>query len=100
MDGIWGESNSLGQIYEIIEEDFHRVGDCWMKNRLLVGDLVLCHKHSGDHFYDYIVLKKFDNGLRGICQSDFGAYSFHKESNITLAARDFHLLMAGEFIKN
>ena len=71
-----------------------------MVGRLMVDDLALCAAHSGDCFYDYILVKEYTNGLRGIPESKFGSYALGKEESVELTAREFHLLMAGEFVEN
>jgi len=95
----WGTGNNIGQTYRLTERDLTKVGHSWMEGRLKVDDLVVCSTHSGDCFYDYILVKEYANGLRGIPESKFGAYAFGNEDSVELTAREFHLLMAGEFVE-
>src|SRR4051812_48444122 len=43
----------IGRVYVVADHDLGRVGECWMRGRLLVGDLIVALRHSGDCFYDY-----------------------------------------------
>ena len=94
----WGQGNQIGQCYRITEPDLSRVGHSWMEGRLRAGDLVLCCEHSGDYFYDYILVYEYDNALKGLPQSKFGSYTLSTPVVWELLAREFHLLMAGESI--
>lgn len=94
--GNWRGGNSIGSAYLIKRQDVDRVGNCWMKGRLRVGDVVLCKQHSGDCFYDYILLEIFGNGVRGLGQVNFGSYTFSTELKWKPTEREFHLLCAGE----
>jgi hypothetical protein len=95
----WGGSAVPGVLYRVRHEaDTQRVGHCWMRGRLKAGDLVLCMAHAGDHFYDYILVEEYANGLKGLPNSRFGAYQLGERDKIELTAREFHLLAAGEFI--
>jgi hypothetical protein len=71
-----------------------------MRGRLKQDDLILCIKHTGDCFFDYILIKEYANGLKGIPQSRFGAYVLGEEVDKKLNEKEFHLLCAGEFIDN
>lgn len=97
----WGKGATIGKFYRLTKsEDLNRVGSCWMKGRLNINDLILCIKHTGDCFYDYILIKEFGNGLQGLPESEFGAYTCGEPININLNDKEFHLLCAGEFITN
>jgi hypothetical protein len=99
MTRSWGQGASIGSIYKVSPDDFSRVGNCWMKGRLKDGDLILCIEHSGDHFFDYVLIIPYANGMRAALGSQFGAYTLGEEIK-NLPSRDFHLLMAGEFLQN
>lgn len=99
MSRPWGTGNCVGQLYRLTEQDLPRIGHGWMEGRLRVDDLALCSRHSGDFFFDYILVQKYVNGLRGIPESVFGSYALGNEDPLQLTARQFHLLMAGEFIE-
>jgi hypothetical protein len=96
----WGSGNSTGTLYILEGKDLYRVGDCWMKGRLLAGDVVLCTGHSGDCFNDYVLIRPFYNGLEAILGATFGAYVFGKETKWQPTAREYHLLLAGERIRS
>ena len=98
--GEWRTGNEIGVIYEMIKEDLPRVGHSWMEGRLRIGDLALCIEHSGDCFYDYILIDKISNGMTGIPESEFGAYVMHKQSDLVITGREYHLLAAGEFVQH
>ncbi len=94
----WGGGAIVGALYRLAEIDNDRLGNCWMAGRIKNGDLALCVQHSGDCFYDYILVKELGNGLRGLPGAAFGAYTcgeFQKE----VPNRVYHLLAAGEFVE-
>jgi hypothetical protein len=100
MSERWRGGANIGALYRVADErDLARVGNCWMSGRLRVGDLLLCLAHSGDCFYDYMLVKEYDNGLEGIPRSKFGAYVLGEPSSPRLTSRQYHLLAAGEFVK-
>jgi hypothetical protein len=89
----------------IREIDLARVGNCWMKGRLLVDDLAMAISHSGDCFFNYELLDSFLHygggqemrvGYRRIPGSRFGAYTLGVAHEFQPSEREFHLLMAGE----
>jgi hypothetical protein len=96
----WRSGNATGAFYLLSVADLERVGDCWMKGRLHVRDLVLCVGHTGDCFHDFILIKEFVNGLRGIPASRFGAYALANPTRQGLDpdGADFHNLAAGNFV--
>lgn len=69
-----------------------------MRGRLRRGDVVLCGKHSGDCFNTYILCEVLGNGVRGIPGSRFGAYTMGVPTGWQPTDREYHLLMAGEFV--
>jgi hypothetical protein len=99
MNG-WGVGNSIGKLYILDENDLSRVGDCWMKGRLHVGDVVLCTAHSGDCFNDYVLIRSFHNGLEAILGATFGAYVFGTELDWQPSDKEYHLLLAGGMVRN
>lgn len=95
----WGEGAIIGKLYRLVESaDLDRVGHCSMRGNLKINDLILCIKHAGDCFYNYILIKEFEKGLKSIPKSEFGAYTIGIPVNIKLTDKEFHLLCAGEFI--
>lgn len=72
----WYNTNIPGKIYKLAQNCLGQVGDCWMKDRLLEGDYVLCLKASGDNFFQYILLNVNLNSFGGIPESEFGSYAF------------------------
>lgn len=96
----WRNGNSIGTMYILDEADLSRVGDCWMAGRLHAGDVVLCTTHSGDCFNDYVLIRPFYNGLEAILGATFGAYVFGTELDWQPSAREYHLLLAGEMVRN
>ncbi len=96
----WGGGNDVGAVY-FMENllDLNRVGNCWIDGRLKLGDVVLCTQHTGDCFYDYVLLQTFTNGLRAIITTPgWGAYALNKKMQWKPTARQFHLLLAGESV--
>lgn len=97
--GNWGGGNTIGCIYRLTKHDTGRVGHCWMRGRLIEGDLALCIAHAGDCFYQYILLDVGGNYIRGVAESRFGSYSFAGEAVEWIPSnRELHLLCAGETI--
>lgn len=103
----WGEGSYIGQVVKISEEDFSRVGNCWMKGRLLPGDLAMAVAHSGDCFYTYNLLEhefylykngKSEKGYKLAEGAKFGAYVLGKEYEVQPNMKEYHLLMAGESV--
>ncbi len=94
----WGGGNSIGSIYRINEFDLNRIGG-WMHGRILVGDIALCYRHSGDCFYDYYLLEYGENFAKLNMAGKFGAYAIGEELDWKPTTREFHLLMAGEILK-
>ena len=93
----WRSGNLVGRIYHLSERDIERIGHCWMEDRLLVGDICLCIEHSGDCFYDYILLDVISNQIMGLPESMFGAYCFEGPPlKWKPTQKEFHLLNAGE----
>jgi len=103
----WGHgSHHPGLILRISQADFERVGDCWMNGRLLEDDLIMCLEHSGDCFYDYVLLDhgwllnggEFAGrpGYRLIMESRFGAYVLGVPFEYQATTKEFHQLMAGQ----
>ena len=95
----WGEGATIGKLYRLVEStDLNRVGLCSMRGNLKINDLILCIKHTGDCFYNYILIEEFEKGLKGIPKSEFGAYTTGIPVNINLTNKEYNLLCAGEFI--
>ncbi|MEE8577293.1 MAG: hypothetical protein V3T31_08550 [candidate division Zixibacteria bacterium] len=100
MDRKWGGGQSIGVIYILSEADNDRFGSHWFKGRIKDGDVVLCVAHTGDCFYDYKLIKVYGNGLEVLDDSPrMCGYGLGIESEGELTSREFHLLMAGEFVK-
>ena len=97
--GDWGRGNEIGAVYVLNAECTARVGGGWMKGRLRAGDIALCIEHTGDGFFDYILLETGENFVKGIPASRFGSYCFGVGACRWLPSdREFHLLCAGESI--
>ncbi len=94
MSGQWGQGALIKAVY-LFDNEADRLGHCdkLPKN----GDYCLCYKHSGDFFYEYIVIRKGKDGLWGK-RFSFGAY-FFGDRKVVLSERKFHLLMAGCKVK-
>lgn len=85
-------------------KDFSRVGHCWMRDRLLDGDLAMVLSHAGDAFWDYVLVehgswirhgKENRHGYRLIGESRFGAYVLGTPFKYQPTEREYHLLVAG-----
>ena len=97
-----------GLILVLAAQDMDRVGHCWMKGRLLVGDLVMCLSHAGDCFWRYCIVghehpldpfsdhEYYGDGYRLIRCTEFGSYTIGSRYKWQPNEREFHLLMAGE----
>lgn len=104
--GVWRAGGAFhGQIVHIQQQDFDRVGNCWMKGRLLEGDLAMVIQHSGDCFWTYQLVEHHTvngstrkRGYRLIPESSFGAYVLGTPYEYQPTTREMHLLMAGEYI--
>jgi hypothetical protein len=94
------QGNEPGRLYILATEDLSRVGNCWMKGRLKVGDVILCIDHGGDYFNDYLLMDVRDSFIRAIVASEFGAYMLGTKLHWRPTKREFHLLCAGESISN
>lgn len=87
----------------------NRVGNCWMKDRLKVGDLAMAIRLSGDCFWEYQLIDHeawtsapgrsvMKRGYRLIPESNFGAYVLGTPIAIQPTARERHLMLAGDKI--
>jgi hypothetical protein len=98
----------VGLFVRVQAEDVGRVGHCWMRGRLIVGDLAMAIAHSGDGFWNYQLVQSgfyFGEGRyagrRGyalIEQSEFGAYAMGIPFEYQPNGPEIHLLLAGEHI--
>lgn len=99
-DREWGGGQEVGTVYLLSVEDNKRFGSHWFAGRIKDGDVALCVEHTGDCFYDYKLLLVFANGLEiakdspGLC-----GYGLGRRVAGELSAREYHLLMAGEFLR-
>lgn len=108
MNREWGGNAQIGKAYIVRPVDLGRVGYCWMRGRLKVGDIVLPLRHSGDCFYDYVLAEGGDwltlgknpnvPAFRRIVQDTFGAYQIGDLLSVQPTDREWHLLMAGETV--
>lgn len=67
MSNIYGWRTGgvvVGGVYRLGVEDLSRLGHVAMRGRMKVGDVVVATKHSGDCFWDY-VLVSFSQGANG-----------------------------------
>lgn len=100
-----------GLILVIGEQDLSRLGHVWMQGRLLVGDLIMCLRRSGDCFWQYCLVghrhpldpfcspECYGRGYRLMPFTEFGAYVLGTPYVYQPSEREFHLLMAGERIE-
>ncbi len=87
-----------GRIIEVTDPS--RMGNCWLRGRIFKGDIAMVTSHSGDCFFQFILIERFANGTKLHAKSEFGAYAGVGEpSKMQLTAREYHLLSAGEMIK-
>lgn len=104
--GVWRDGGAYpGLIVQIRPQDFDRVGNFWMKGRLLDGDLAMVVQHSGDCFWTYQLVENHTvngsthkRGYRLLPKSEFGAYVLGEKYKFQPTTREMHLLMAGEYI--
>lgn len=64
----------VGKLWRIQDPETVQIGDCFLKGRLLYGDLFLCTKHSGDCFQTYVYVKEYANKLVLHREWFFGSY--------------------------
>lgn len=81
----WNKKDVIGGVYILNEEDIEAgfsgfYGDKGKKDSLKVGDKVLCTKHAGDCFYEYVLLRESEEGALSIVEDKrFGAYGMASE---------------------
>lgn len=70
MYNRWGSGGvEMGDVVRLEGGDYQsRLGHTWAKGRLKRGDLAVVMRHSGDHFFDYMLLdhcpvKQHENGV-------------------------------------
>lgn len=97
IDRIWGGGNRIGALYYMRKHDLHRVGNSFMKGRLHEGDIVMCIAHTGDCFYDYILIEYGQNFIKGILNSRFGAYAM-EDTLMEVSEKEYHQIMTGDFV--
>lgn len=96
-----------GQVFTVTAADNGRIGHCWMAGRLRDGDLVMAVQHSGDGFWDYVLLdrgflmsrgagRSTAQGTQAILNSRFGAYVLGERTNIVVGMTEFNQLMEGQ----
>lgn len=89
---------AVGDIMRLEEPGFDaRIGDGWAKGRLRQGDVIVAVAHTGDGFFDYLLLQEQaflgSITLRPIGPS-FGSYRVGRKVG-TVAERDMPGLMKG-----
>lgn len=103
----WRGEDLVGSLRRLRDGDPERIGHCWAKGRLRVGDLVLFAHLSGDCFYTcYLVdeapflrapdLSQPLTGLKRIPVS-FGMYA--SGSAVKITEQTYHLLMADQLVE-
>lgn len=87
----WRNPNHVGWLYVASESCFgHGQAGKGIKD----GDLVLCIRHSGDCFYDFILVTESEPGrLTGHPETRIGSYALGFHCGIS--EREYHLLAAG-----
>ena len=95
----------VGLLVKVGAKDNSRVGHCWMRGRLLDGDLAMCVAHAGDCFWRYqLVEHGFTIGCTGrkgyklLDGAKFGAYVLGEPLEWQPTEREMHLLLAGEMV--
>jgi len=49
---------AVGDLFRLDDGDYdHRIGNCWAKGRLKHGDILVALRHSGDCFFNYLLLE-------------------------------------------
>ena len=91
--GLWRSGGETGRVFIYRDDiDKNRMGMCdWLPKD---GDWCVQTNHSGDCFYNYIVIRKTKEGKYKKVNR-FGAYCFGKPGR-KLTNRQYHLLLAGE----
>ena len=55
---------SVGGVYRLRKEDLSRLGCVPMAGRMKEGDIVVATRHSGNFFWDYVLVRFFEGGNR------------------------------------
>lgn len=102
----WGAGAHPGQLVVLTAESNSRIGHCWMRGRILDGDLAMVVAHAGDYFWSYKLVNygwifgggpyKNRIGYNLIEASEFGAYVTGQPYKYQPTTREMHLLLAGE----
>ena len=89
----WGGSLEAGALVEVADlEDLARVGHCWALGELRVGDVLATLRHSGDWFYDFLLLRPAgiaaDGSVLAVADPrEVGAYEFKRRLGAAGAER-------------
>lgn len=96
---LWKGGALVGALYRVATKgDLMRVGNSWMKGRVRIGDLLLCVEHTGDGFFDYMLVNEYEYGLKAIPESRFGAYALG-DRGPEISGREYHLLLDGRMVQ-
>ena len=89
----WGHGSQIKTVYRYQSNNQRQLGNNHCTPT--PGSLLLCVRHSGDGFYDYVPLDDLGDFVQGLPDDKIGAYAF-REPEFEVSDRTFHLLQAGE----
>ncbi len=75
----------VGNLWQISDPASVNIGHCFLRGRLLKGDLFLCTAHSGDYFQTYVYVVKEWRQYRLVPEQTFGAYGIGDSLDVNLA---------------
>jgi len=88
----------VGFLWRINDPDSVNIGHCFLAGRLKRDDLFLSVAHTGDHFQEYMHVKKYSNGMMGDPGIRFGSYGIGDAEKIEIQSGEFEILVGGGFV--
>ena len=83
----------VGNLWRIHDPATINIGHCFLRGRLIKGDLFLCTEHSGDFFQTYVYVKQEWKQYLLQPEYSFGAYGIGDSSRVEVTAEDMHTLL-------
>ncbi len=95
--------HEVGLVVKLTAKDNERVGNHWMRGRLLDGDLAICLEHTGDCFWDYQLLRQTKTAVGAtvfelIRGSRFGAYVLGTPHGASPTKDELEILLLGQAV--
>jgi hypothetical protein len=87
----------VGKLWRIVTPATVRIGDCFLRGRLLKGDLFLGVEHAGDCFQNYAYVKEYANKWV-LTEHRFGSYGIGDAIHVPITPEQLEgLLYKGFF---